>query len=58
VKGTTGIKAKLKRKNFDFELIISLKKFYFSKYYKKEHGKAKVLWSIPKDREFEKYFLF
>jgi hypothetical protein len=57
VRGAIAIKCKLKRKSFDFGIIVNLKKYYFDKYYNKSHAKAKIIWSVPKDIEFERYYL-
>ena len=34
-----------------------MKKHYYQKKYNKDAAKAKIIWSKPKDREFQIYFL-
>lgn len=58
VRGAASIKCKLKRYSFDFDTLVTLKKYYYSKFYGKDHKKCKALWSVPKDKEFERYFLY
>lgn len=52
VRGAAAVKCKLKRYCFEFDTLIALKKHYYSKFYGKDHGKSKVLWSVPKDKQF------
>lgn len=57
VRAATAIRCKLKRYCFDFQTLIALKKHYYGQFYGRDYSKSKALWSVPRDRQFERYFL-
>lgn len=42
----------MKKNQFNFDLMIDLKKKYYEEFYQKSAKSAKVLWSKPKDKDF------
>lgn len=57
VKGQGASPYKLKRGVFHFGMFLDFKKKYFEEYYHKDSRKAKILWTKPKDKGFELFFI-